>query len=191
MQGSMARTNGRTPGTRTTLAGLATILVILVAPASAHACKHTGAQPHKLTVKQARSSVACLVNQRRRAHGLRRLRVDVRLGRAAQWHSKSMDSGNFFSHLGPGGSSPFSRIRSAGYLSGAASWGVGENIGWGKARKGSPKAAVAAWMKSPSHRAALLSHSFRHIGVGMANGSPTGGGEGNSGIYTATFGYRS
>jgi uncharacterized protein YkwD len=102
-----------------------------------------------------------------------------------------MDSSNYFSHYGPGGSSPHSRIRSTGYLSGASSWGVAENIRWGKSRKGTPKAAVAAWMKSPSHRAALLSRSYRHLGVGIVVGSPTGGGERKSGIYTATFGYRS
>jgi uncharacterized protein YkwD len=176
---------------RATLAGLAAIAALMVAtPAAAQACERTGAEPHEISVKQARATVACLVNQRRRGHGLGKLRVEVRLGRAAQRHSKSMDSSNYFSHYGPGGSSPHSRIRSTGYLSGASSWGVAENIRWGKARRGSAKAAVAAWMKSASHRAAILSRSYEHLGVGVVIGSPTGNGERNSGIYTTTFGYR-
>ena len=64
-----------------------------------------------------------------------------------------------------------------------------ENIRWGAGR-GSPKAAVASWMNSPAHRHALLGGHYRHLGVGVALGSPTGGGEGNTAIYTATFGYR-
>ena len=113
------------------------------------------------------------------------------LERAAQRHSKSMDERNYFSHVGPGGSSPQSRIQSTGYMSGASAWGIAENIRWGRAGRGSPKAAVAAWMNSAAHRSALLSGRYEHVGVGVAIGSPTGGGENNTAIYTATFGYRS
>jgi uncharacterized protein YkwD len=102
-----------------------------------------------------------------------------------------MDEQNFFSHTSPGGSSPQSRIQNAGYMSGASSWGIAENIRWGSGRLGSAKAAVAAWMNSPAHRSAMLSGSYRQIGVGVALGSPTGSGEGNAAIYTTTFGYRS
>jgi uncharacterized protein YkwD len=191
MHGCMGREIRLGPGARWTLLVLTATAALMLAPAAAQACKGTGAAPKKLNIKQARATVACLVNERRRARGLRPLRVHVRLGRAAQRHSKSMDVRNFFSHYGPGGSSPDSRIRSAGYMSGASSWGVGENIQWGRGGRGSPKAAVRAWMKSPSHRALMLSRSYKHIGIGLVVGSPTGGGERNSGIYTATFGYRS
>jgi uncharacterized protein YkwD len=159
-------------------------------PAAANACERDGAEPSELTVKDAREAVLCLVNQRRRASGVGRLRDESRLERAAQRHSESMDEENFFSHSGPGGSSPLSRIRSTGYIAGASSWGVAENIRWGQGSRGSAKAAVASWMNSPSHRSALLENSYRHIGIGVALGSPTGGGEGNTAIYTTTFGYR-
>lgn len=161
-----------------------------VLPAAASACEREGAEPSEISAKEAREAVVCLINQRRRANGVGGLREDGRLERAAQRHSSSMDRGNYFSHGGAGGSSPLSRIRSTGYLAGARSWGIAENIRWGRAGRGSAKAAVAAWMNSPSHRSALLSGSYRQLGIGVALGSPTGGGEGNSAIYTATFGYR-
>lgn len=159
-------------------------------PAAAQACERDGAKPSKLSVKDAREAVLCLVNQRRHAAGVGPLRDQSRLERAAQRHSNSMDGRDFFSHNGPGGSSPLSRIRSAGYISGASAWGIAENIRWGRGQRGSPKAAVASWMNSASHRSALLQNSFRHIGIGVALGSPTGGREGNTAIYTTSFGYR-
>jgi uncharacterized protein YkwD len=148
------------------------------------------ARPSERTVKEAREAILCLDNQRRRAAGVGRLRDEGHLKRAAQRHSRSMDKANFFSHSGLGGSSPLSRIRGTGYISGASAWGIAENIRWGRGSRGSPKAAVASWMNSASHRSALLENSYRHIGIVVALGSPTGGGEGNTAIYTTTFGYR-
>jgi uncharacterized protein YkwD len=171
-------------------AGLLAALIAVAAPAVAQACGRIGAEPSELTVKEARGAIICLINQRRKANGVRKLRDESHLERAAQRHSSSMDSGNFFSHTGPGGSSPQSRIQSTGYMAGASAWGIAENIRWGRAGRGSPKAAVASWMNSPAHRDALLGGRYRHLGVGIALGSPTGGGEGNTAIYTATFGYR-
>jgi uncharacterized protein YkwD len=171
-------------------AGLVVAAAATAAPAAASACQRDGAQPRELTVKEARAAVVCLINQRRKANGVRKLRDDSRLERAAQGHSNAMDKGNFFSHIGPGGSSPQSRAQNAGYMAGASSWGIAEVIRWGRRGPGSPKAAIAAWMKSPSHRSALLGGRYRHLGVGVALGSPTGGGEGNAAIYTATVGYR-
>ena len=117
---------------------------------------------------------------------LGRLAPDPRLERAARGHSEAMDSSNFFSHDGDG--SPIDRVRASGYLAGASTWMVGENIAWGSGGQGSPKATVARWMASPAHRSGMLSRRFRDIGVGVAMGSPSGGGGANSAIYTANFG---
>jgi uncharacterized protein YkwD len=162
----------------------------LAAPAGAQACKNDGKQPSQLTVSKAQGSIQCLINKRRRAHGLSKLHGDRRLKHAAQKHSNSMDAHDYFAHNSPRGSTPQSRIQRTGYLSGASSWGVGENIAWGGAGRGSAKATVAAWMRSPEHRAAILSRRYRQLGVGVALGSPTGGGEGNAALYTTDFGYR-
>ena len=170
-------------------AGLFAAVAALAVPAAASACERAGAEPSELTVKEARNAVICLINQRRKANGVARLRAENHLKRAAQRHSKSMDELNFFSHIGPGGSSPQSRVQSTGYMAGASSWGIAENMDWGRRGRGSPKAAVASWVNSGAHRVAVLGGRYRHLGVGVAIGSPTGAGERNAAIYTATFGY--
>jgi uncharacterized protein YkwD len=153
---------------------------------AALACPYSGTTPASLTTAQAEQSVTCLVNKTRRHHHARPLAWNPGLQSAAQSHSAAMDSGNFFSHDGDG--SPLDRIKASGYLGGASSWGVGENIHWGIGRRGTPKATVARWMASSMHRSTMLSRRFRNIGVGVAMGSPVGGGGGNSAIYTADFG---
>jgi uncharacterized protein YkwD len=150
------------------------------------ACPYSGQSPSNLTPAQAEQSVTCLINKARRGNGARPLGPDPRLASAAGGHSAAMDSSNFFSHDGDG--SPVDRIRASGYLAGASTWMIGENIAWGGGRQGTPKATVARWMGSAMHRSTILSRRFRDIGVGVAIGSPLGGGGGNSAIYTADFG---
>ena len=70
------------------------------------------------------------------------------------------------SHTGSDGSSPFDRMRKAGY-SGSA---MGENIARGYSTS---ESVVEAWMNSPGHRSNILNRAFQHLGVGMAG---TGGG---------------
>ena len=69
----------------------------------------------------ARRALLCLLNTTRRAHGLRRLRGNARLLRAAERHSRSMVERGYFSHVDPGGLSSLDRIRRSGYLRGARS----------------------------------------------------------------------
>ncbi len=44
---------------------------------------------------------------------------------------------------------------------------------------------VRGWMNSAGHRANILSRQFRLIGIGIANGRPTGGG---GATYATDFG---
>lgn len=162
--------------------------LLAAAAAPALACPGANKTPAQLTVKQARASVTCLINQRRRHNGLRKVRVDTRLVRAAQRHSRSMDAANFFDHESPSGSDPISRIQATGYMAGARSWAVGENIRWGSGGLGTPRVAVDEWMASPSHRHIMLNGAYREIGIGVAIGSPVGPGN-DAAIYTADFGF--
>jgi uncharacterized protein YkwD len=162
---------------------LAIAMLLGGSSSAAHACPNSGTAPANMSAAQAEASVVCLVNKARRNHRARKLSWAPGLQAAAQGHSASMDSGNFFSH-----GDTLGRIRSTGYLSGASAWQVGENIHWGMGGRGSPKATVARWMRSSIHRSTMLSRRFRNIGVGVAMGSPLGGGGGNSAIYTADFG---
>ena len=163
-----------------------TMAFLFAGSGSALGCPYGGLAPSALSGEQAELSVTCLVNKARRHHRARPLASNPGLQSAARNHSAAMDLGNFFSHEGDG--SPLDRIVASGYLGGASSWMVGENIGWGAGGQGSPKATVASWMSSPTHRSAMLSRRFRNIGVGVAMGSPTGTGGRDSAIYTADFG---
>lgn len=78
---------------------------------------------------------------------------------AAQRHSNDMTNNNWFSHYGTDGSSPWDRIREAGYypmLSG------GENIAAGYS---TVLSVIEGWLKSPGHCANIMSPYFREIGA--------------------------
>jgi uncharacterized protein YkwD len=170
--------------TRMSPFAIALVLGLLAAPA-ASACEGADAPPSQLTVEGAREAVVCLINETRSNHGLGALGQDGRLNGAAQGHSNAMNRRNFFAH-----GNFERRIRRSGYLAGASSWAIGENIYWGQAGRGTPAGAVAGWMNSPPHREAILNGRYRDLGIGIAVGSPNGGGGGNTAIYTADFGDR-
>jgi len=131
----------------------------------------------------AQSATLCLLNQERRRYGLAPLHASEPLARIARGHSLAMVRGHFFAH-----GAFLGRIQSSGFLSGARSWAAGENIAWGGGRLSTPAAIVDGWMHSPPHRANILNGGFRWIGVGVAVGTPNGGG---GATYTTDFGARS
>jgi uncharacterized protein YkwD len=130
------------------------------------------------------------VNRERSAHGERPLSLNGHLQQAAQSHTESMVAGNYFEHIGPGGQTPLDRMRAAGYIySSRIGYELGENIAWGSAQLGTPRAIVAAWMASPGHRANILDARFRDTGVGVSAQLPARAGRGVlGGIYTQDFG---
>ncbi len=150
--------------------GLLTFITLLAlataVPATAGACAGKSKSPTKLSRKLARQAVLCLINQRRAHAGRGPLQENSNLDRSAQGHTVAMVRHNHYSHGNAG-----ERIRRTGYLAGATAWSVGENLGWGPKRLGSPRRVVAEWMKSPEHRRVLLG-GFRDIGIGMSKGSP-------------------
>ena len=65
-----------------------------------------------------------------------------------------------------------SRIIRCGYTrKGYRYWRAGENIYYGSGLYSSPLAVVRAWMKSPAHRAVILTKAFRDVGVGAVKTS--------------------
>jgi uncharacterized protein YkwD len=139
--------------------------------------------------REARRAVVCLLNAQRRAHGLRPLRANIRLRRAAEGHTRSMVRRRYFSHTQPGGVSLVSRLRRTRYLRAASSWAVGENIGFGRGNEAGPRGMVRSWMQSSPHRATILERRFSEVGLGISRGVP--GHPGSRGAtYTADFGTR-
>jgi uncharacterized protein YkwD len=139
-----------------------------------------------------RAAILCLINRERAAAGERALVPVATLALAAQRHTDDMAFGDYFDHVGPRGDTPSSRVRAAGYLDGALSWEVGENIAFGTGWLASPRAIVAGWMASPGHRANILDASFRDTGIGASAHPPASLAGGQSGgIYTEDFGVTS
>jgi uncharacterized protein YkwD len=156
------------------------------APAIADAsCSGANKTPAKLGTSAAKRTTLCLLNRERRAHGLSALRGDSKLARAAAGHAHDMVAHRYFAHDSRSGASFSTRIKRTGWTRSRRSWTVGENIGWGGGSRSTPASMVRAWMKSPGHRANILSRSFRLIGIGIANGAPTGG---SGATYATDFG---
>jgi uncharacterized protein YkwD len=167
---------------------LAVFLFAVPTASAAGACSSANATAAKASKRALVRATLCVLNAERARHRLRPLRLNHKLSTAAQRHSRAMARKRFFSHTSPGGASFVDRIRSTGYLSGARSWTVGENIAYGSGSRSTPRSIGSAWMNSPPHRANILSSSFRSIGIGVASGTPVGGG---GGTYTTDFGRRS
>jgi uncharacterized protein YkwD len=176
--------------TRPALAlSLALTVVLVGAPtaSAAGACSAANASIETASKRALVRATLCELNAERSRRGLRPLRLNRRLSAAASAHSAAMARRHFFSHTSPNGASFLDRIRSTGYLSGARSWSVGENIAYGSERLSTPRSIGRAWMNSAGHRANILSGSFRAIGIGIAAGTPSGGG---GATYTTDFGRR-
>ena len=164
-------------------------VVVLAAPAPAKAaCAGASAHLSRSTDERLERSVLCLLNEQRARRGLRRLKMSRRLSVAAARHSRDMSRRNYFSHTSRGGASFLSRIRRTGYLRSARKWRAGENIAWGSGGYGTPGSVVRAWMNSPGHRRNILG-SFRHIGIGVAHGAPSGHYP-DAATWTTDFGWK-
>jgi uncharacterized protein YkwD len=136
------------------------------------------------------AALQCVVKRERERRGLRELDRTRSLDRAATRHASDMAQHDYFDHRSPGGSTPADRARDAGYLSGASSWRVGENLAWGTGPLSTPNSIVKAWLKSPGHRELMLSRSFADFGLGIAPGAPQSGVSGGA-TYTMLMGRRS
>jgi uncharacterized protein YkwD len=162
------------------------------APAgAASACSRFGdSRPDEISAAQAQKAILCLLNERRDRAGLRALRPDRKLEKAAGRHNRRMDGTGCFDHACSGEAELEKRLQGVGYLGGGLSrWAYGENIAWGLEGWGTPEAIVKAWMDSPPHRANILNGSFREIGIAFTEGTPDAG-HGPGGIYTTDFGLR-
>jgi uncharacterized protein YkwD len=124
--------------------------------------------------------MVCLHNYARHQAGLPPLRVPGRLLQAAR--AKDADVVRCgFSHTACSHAFEY-RIDQTGYR-----WTrVGENLGWGSGMLGRPYAIFSTWMRSPGHRANILSPGFRDLGIAVRQGSFSG--YPNAAVWVAEFG---
>ena len=169
-------------------AALASLLLSVPSAYASEACSAADAAASQASKRALVRATLCVLNAERARRDLRPLRLSRRLSTAARRHSRAMVRSRFFSHDSADGGSFVDRIRSTGYLSGARSWSVGENIAYGSGSRSTPRSIGSAWMNSPPHRANILSSSYRSIGIGVAAGTPVGR---RGGTYTTDFGRRS
>ena len=119
------------------------------------------------------------VNATRAAFGLRPLRFDPRLARAAEAHSVTMLRTDSFEH------GAFARRMHAFHVHERF---VGENLAWGSGGYAAARAIVDEWLASPEHRANLLRPGFVRIGIGAVRGRFQG--HARAVVVTADFGGR-
>jgi uncharacterized protein YkwD len=108
----------------------------------------------------AESRLLAAVNRVRTQRGLRPLRIDPRLERAARAHSADMLRTGDFAH-----GNVFARLQAFG----ARGPVLAENLAWESGYPG-PSAVVGSWLASPIHRANLLRAGFARIGIGASTG---------------------
>lgn len=107
-----------------------------------------------------------MVNHKRAAAGLKPLAVDYRLVSVAVAKANDMKDNDYFNHISPTYGSPFAMMQA-----------VGLNVRWAAeniAGNNSVAGAMAAFMKSPGHRANILDPRLTHIGVGIVYGTAFG-----------------
>ena len=171
---------------RAAIAGAA-LAALLAVPANALAsshCRDANANPNTTSLKRIDRATLCLLNQQRRAHGLRPLRQNHDLSLASLRHARNMAVHDYFAHGDFVG-----RIRAAHYLKRTHGWMLGENIAWGSWEYATPASIVDGWMHSPPHRANILNGRFREIGIGVTRGAPAGGVD-RAATYATDFGTR-
>jgi uncharacterized protein YkwD len=145
------------------------------------------ALPTTTSLSATRRETLCLLNRERAQRGLRPLRLSARLSQASASHSRNMVRKRFFEH-----GNFVARILNARYATRRQAWALGENIAWGTGSLGTPTQTVRAWMRSPGHRANILSRRFRDIGIGIALGAPAVvHASSGAATYTTDFGVKS
>ncbi|MCL2071146.1 MAG: CAP domain-containing protein [Oscillospiraceae bacterium] len=120
----------------------------------------------QLTVDQFAAEVVRLTNLERVARGLPALSAEnLRIGSAAMLRAEEITT--LFSHMRPNGTEWHTVFTQFALNPNASA----ENIAWGQS---TPQAAVNAWMNSTmGHRESILSSTYTHIGVGVAQSGST------------------
>lgn len=157
---------------RVPLVAAVLLLAAGAAPSSAMACGGTDQVVTAKNRQQAATAIRCLITQERKAHGLRRLKPNPSLRRAATSFAHTLVRRGEFAHEISGVPDLGGRLRAAGYTHFVS---AGENLAWAGGPIATPATIVESWMDSPGHRANILRAAWREIGIGIAIGTPEGG----------------
>ena len=107
-----------------------------------------------------------IINQYRKEKGLKPLRLNAELTKAAKAHSRDLAKWDRISHYGSDGSNPWDRVKRTGYKARLAA----ENVGTGQI---SFKEVMRGWKKSPGHNKNLLLADAQHMGIALVHDPKT------------------
>src|SRR6476469_4059446 len=102
------------------------------------------------------------INKVRANHGLHPIVISTRLHLVARRHSNDMLWRGYFAHTSPTGPTLTQRVMTSGF--------------------------VQAWLKSPKHRAIMLSSRYHLVGIGRAYGTFLG--HPGASVWTVDWGHR-
>ncbi|MEO6712977.1 MAG: CAP domain-containing protein [Mycobacteriales bacterium] len=132
--------------------------VVLVGPATSASAATTTISRVRLNAAEAR--MLRLVNVQRARAGVPVLRIAAGYTDVARRWSRAMAARHTLVH------NP--RLAANVSTSGGATWrAIGENVAYGYG----PSTVFAMYMKSPPHRANILSRSYRYVGIGWVETS--------------------
>jgi uncharacterized protein YkwD len=117
---------------------------------------------HPKVRKDLEKEMLHMLNEERKKRHIDTLTADTLLRAVARSHSRDMFARSYFSHMSPGGLSPFDRMHRAGILFLTA----GENIALAQTLL----IAHDGLMNSPGHRANILNPAFHRVGIGILDG---------------------
>lgn len=141
------------------------VLILAVALASSLSVYVQKTHPEVLGIRYQISDLELLnlTNYERAQNGLPPLSMNSQLSEAARKKSAHMFANNYWAHFAPDGTSPWDFIKGAGYGYSYA----GENLAKGFTTSSD---AVAAWMKSPTHKANILASQYEDVGFSVEEG---------------------
>jgi uncharacterized protein YkwD len=131
-----------------------------------------------------RKALLKAINHARAVHSVGVVRGSSSLRAIALAHSEDMLRRDYFAHTSPMGSTVTYRILRSGFVNGHW-WRGGETLAWGVGSRATAAATVAAWLKSPTHRAIMLSPAYRWVGIGRNCGRFAG--HTGACVWTADF----
>jgi uncharacterized protein YkwD len=107
-----------------------------------------------------------IINQYRREHKLKPLKLNTELTEAAKGHSRDLAKWDRISHYGSDGSNPWDRVKRTGYRARLAA----ENVGTGQV---SFEEVMKGWKESPGHNKNLLLSDGSEMGLALVQDPKT------------------
>lgn len=114
---------------------------------------------HTTNLNKDRERMLSMINAVRAGLGLNTVTLSSDLNLIAQRHTDDMVTRNFFGHVNPSSESPEDRRKKVGFPT-----EVGENL----ANSQTLTSAMQGLLRSPIHRANILSNNWTQVGIGLA-----------------------